>query len=63
MAIDRTLITEQREIPGFDEVPNTGTDRLLKQLKEVHGYPRYDFPPELSRHIDIHGFVRSMIKH
>jgi hypothetical protein len=54
------LIDEQREID--EGVPNTGRDRLLMRLQEVHVYPRYDFPPELSRHIDIHGFIRSMIK-
>lgn len=60
MLIDRRLIDEQREID--EGVPNTGRDRLLMRLQEVHVYPRYDFPPELSRHIDIHGFIRSMIK-
>ena len=26
------------------------TDQLLERLKEVHGEPRYDIPPELEKH-------------
>jgi len=63
MPSNRTLIDEQRMLPeGIDQVPNTGSDRLLAQLKQVHGYPRYDFPSELSRHIDLYGFIRPLIK-
>ncbi len=60
MKVDRSLIDEQKEV--VDGLPNTGRDRLLAQLKLVHGYPRYDFPAELSRHLDIHGFIRPLIK-
>lgn len=63
MPADYTLIREQRTVfTAIEEVPNTGRDRLLARLKEVHVYPRYDFPPELLGRIDLLGFVRRAIK-
>lgn len=61
MSDNRTLIREQKTLSP-DEQPNTGRDRLLARLKEVHVYPRYDFPVELSQHIDTLGFIRKAIK-
>ena len=45
------------------EIPNTGEDRLLHKLREVHGNARYDFPVELSRGLDLPKFLRELVTH
>jgi hypothetical protein len=63
MGNDRTLIDEQRRWrePDFPhEGPNIGNDRLLLQLRRVHGRPRWDVPPQLTRQLDVAKLLRTL---
>jgi hypothetical protein len=62
---DKVLLHEQqyrwREVTGENDSPNTGFDRLLDRLREVHGHPRYDIPMELTLSMNVCNLLRSKL--